>query len=653
MLSFVNGLRKILCTMWGDNVRSPYFNAMVCNTTKKMSLRAQLIFLVCGLMGGIASAQVSIVVDVNLENRPISPYIYGMNNATDHMERAQEAGIRFSRQNHGNNATKYNWRKKLSSHPDWYNNVYASDWDSEASTLQAGSSIQGMFAFQLIGRVASTTEANFPDWDYNGSNWWEGVNKNYCGNGSSAGNYKFTDGDYHLYTEEWPADSSVEILTHWEKDLKLDLNQFLYWNMDNEVEIWAQTHDDIIPEMNDEVYEMYMQNYFATVKAARKINPNIKICGPVAASEWTWYSIVGGSLPTYKGKTYCWLEYFIMRCAEEEKKSGIKMLDVIDIHNYPYDVEAADILQTHRMYWDTTFLYPFVNGVKVVNVVNGNGWDESIEKEMVFVRCQDWVEKYFGKDYQVSYGVSEYNVNSVSEQNTMVTALAYASTLGEGSRHGMEYFTPWGWKTGMWETVHLFSRYAQTTNVSSVSSDENLLSVYASKNEQSDSLTLIIVNRDPKDSGKLSIQIKNYNVLDGTYDVVQLSGLPETETFVSHTNNALKHSFVELQDSRIETSVPGYSITAIIIPSKVPSSITTITNKGAIYPNPTKDYCKFSGFGKIEIINVYSTSGVLCKSISCFSEQEVNLNLSDLEKGMYSAVVQTSNGLQTVSFIVE
>jgi hypothetical protein len=46
-----------------------------------------------------------------------------------------EAGARMVRQSGGNNITKYNWRGKLSSHPDWDNNVYSNNRDAVAKYL--------------------------------------------------------------------------------------------------------------------------------------------------------------------------------------------------------------------------------------------------------------------------------------------------------------------------------------------------------------------------------------------------------------------------------------------------------------------------------------------------------------------------------------
>ena len=121
--------------------------------------------------------------------------------------------------NGGNNATKYNWRKKISSHPDWYNNVYGNDWYKTSKDVTASHpTMQLMYAFQLIGRVASSKAYNFNDWGYNQSKWWAGVTQNLAGGGTPNTTGINTgkaavEGDFNLYTQEWPADSTVGIFT--------------------------------------------------------------------------------------------------------------------------------------------------------------------------------------------------------------------------------------------------------------------------------------------------------------------------------------------------------------------------------------------------------------------------------------------------------
>lgn len=92
------------------------------------------------------SQTVNVTVDVTQDKHKISPFIFGKNNClsssatkptTDaEWQFLRDAGVRIVRENGGNNSTKYNWRKKITSHPDWYNNVYGTDWDYEVSAMQ-------------------------------------------------------------------------------------------------------------------------------------------------------------------------------------------------------------------------------------------------------------------------------------------------------------------------------------------------------------------------------------------------------------------------------------------------------------------------------------------------------------------------------------
>src|SRR3974377_675314 len=123
-------------------------------------MKAILLFGVLIASQAIFAQPVTIQVDAPARKKNIAPFLYGKNNnlsdnpgsptTSAQWKMMREAGLRFTRENGGNNATKYNWRKKISSHPDWYNNVYAHNWDYSAKTLQDSlPGAQGMWAFQL------------------------------------------------------------------------------------------------------------------------------------------------------------------------------------------------------------------------------------------------------------------------------------------------------------------------------------------------------------------------------------------------------------------------------------------------------------------------------------------------------------------------
>jgi hypothetical protein len=571
-----------------------------------------------------AQNEVSVTIDASSETKPVSPWIYGRNNSLSksasspttalQWQRLRDAGVTMLREGGGNNSTKYNWRRKVSSHPDWYNNVYAQDWDYSArSLMQNLPAAQGLWTLSLLGHVARTNAANFNDWGYNQSKWWNGVNQNLAGGGTinpAGGNKALKDGNPDLYLESWPADSVTGILRHWfgENGIGLDKQRFLYWNMDNEPEIWNGTHDDVMPVLISA--EEFMQRYFETAKKARALFPEIKLAGPVPANEWQWYNWNSDRI-LYKGKYHVWLEYFIRRIAEEEAASGIKLLDVLDIHFYPGESKAADIVQSHRVYFDRNYVYPGANGVKRAG---SSGWDNSINKEYIFGRCQDWLNTYKGKNHGVTFGVTETSVNT-SDPN--VNAIWYASMLGEFARQGVEIFTPWDWKTGMWEVLHLFTRYNHDQYTPSISSQEEFVSAYPTINAAGDSLTVVLVNRSLDQIKKATVDVKQFEITAPSLPYSRINSLGTTETFISATQNAMKTGLASVIPGGFSIDLPPLSITSVRLTGKRTTvGFSNMPNHSepwiTVYPNPATDrvrarYSKRLGTGAA--LNVYNIHG--------------------------------------------
>ncbi|WP_259016899.1 glycoside hydrolase family 44 protein [Emticicia fluvialis] len=566
----------------------------------------------------VALAQVSIRINPAKDLKPISPYLYGRNNSfastnpneqisAEDLIRLKEAGVQFFRESTGNNSTKYNWRRKLSSHPDWYNNVYVNNWDIAAKNLQKHVPYaQGMWAFQLIGRAAKTNAFNFNDWVYNQSAWWEGVTQNLAGNGilSPTGNKAKTDGDPSLYLEKWPADSTIGILDHWfgNNGLGLSKSKIIYWNMDNEPEIWSGTHDDVMP--TQPLAEEFMQKYFAVAKKARAKFPEIKLVGPVTANEWQWYNWPAGI--SYEGRKFPWLEYFIKRVAEEQKASGVKLLDVLDIHFYPSTKIADEIVQLHRVFFDRNYAFPGANGVK--NVI-GN-WDNSQNKEYIFGRINDWLAQYMGANHGVTLGLTETGIES---ENANVTAVWYASTIGEFMKNGVEILTPWQWKPGMWETLHLFSRFNKSFYINTEISNEVLVSAYPSINAAKDSMTVVLVNRSAANSQPATISFDNFIVSSTKAKAMSLKSLPVTETFFSHTKNALTESDIDVAGNTLALNLPPMSVTSIQLAGHIGqiNLLGTEINQGVnvkVFPNPSSEKVfiewETGAFEELEITNV-------------------------------------------------
>jgi len=525
---------------------------------------------------------VTISVDAKAGHKPISPNIYGRNNVLKLSEtdaaKMREAGVKILRENGGNNSTKYNWQLDISSHPDWYNNVYDQNWDGKAARIESEfPGTQGFFGFQLLGWAASNKDNNFGDWAYNQAQWWTGVTQNLAGGGvvnPGGGNAATTEGNPLLYLKEWPADSTVGILNHWFGDggLGLDKNKFLYWSMDNEPDIWHNTHDDIIKDRNP---DRYVDNYLQVAPKARAAFPEIKLSGMVAANEWQWYKFGDNASITYKGRYHCWMEYFIRRIGEAQATTGVRLLDVLDFHFYPKldgtnPTDAKTMANIHRIWFDTSWAYPTKND-KGLYSMNG-GWDKTLQKEYVWNRCQEWLDTWLGPNNGVKFGLTESGdlFNTTAQQ----AAHWYASHLGVFADNEVELFTPWEWYAGQLEVMNLFTKSAKNTRVESVSSEDTLVSAYSSSNDAGDSLTVILVNHSTTTQQSATVSLNNFEPNTVSAETRTLSGL-NGETFVSASSNAMKKSTVPVMQKTFTVNLEPLAITAVILTADAQTKVVT------------------------------------------------------------------------------
>lgn len=617
--------------------------------------------LAFGLLGCLAApsvfADISVSVDADAGIKKISPYLYGRNidvigdavesdtakaaellkNENVFYTQVLESGIHMMRANCGNNATRYNWRKKMTVHPDWYNNVYSHDWDITAKKiLENLPGVDAQYAFQLTGYAAASTEYNFSDWTFYTSHneTWAKQTLDLAGGGepSDDGQTLVKAGDYSLYNELWPADSTVGIIAHWKDELKYDMSRFRYWSMDNEMEIWNGTHADLPLDSGG---AFLVKQYVDVAKKARAAWPDIKLTGPVTANEWQWCNIAGKT-PDKK----CWLEYFIEQVAAEQKSSGIRLLDVLDIHWYPSEKTYADMVNWHRVFFDTTYNYPGANGIKTIN----GSWDNDITKEYIFKRINDWLDKYFGEGHGISLALTE---TDFTQGGAMTSALVYASWLGTFIDNGVEIFTPWTWGDGMYETVHLFSRYGHDYRVQSTSDNDSLVSAYGSINTAGDSLTVIFVNRAETEAQNVNLKLENFKALDGsaaTFTLANLTG----ETFKSHTENALKAGTANVASNAVALALPAKSITAVLLTTDAPK--TAIPAKMArmdarMLYGINGEWFVDNSRGNVQRVDILNAIGQNVKQISSLTAGQIRLATESLKAGSYLVRVKTANGM--------
>ena len=608
-----------------------------------------------------AAETILISIDGNATPHKISRYIYGKNNSTnDDSTKAttdsmwtliNESGIGILRENSGNNLTKYNFHRRVASHPDWYNRVHDQNWDYEIQTIQENApQVQVMYGLPILGWVGANSEYNFKDWDWyiSHGNKWLNTAQNVTGKGAEPnpdnGKNALVDGDISTYLKEWPTDSCVGILDHWfgENGLGIDRSKTLYWALDNEPEIWHLTHDDVQKEPVKP--EEYIEKYVRVAKAARAKYPDLKLIGPICANEWQWFAGPDRKDLTIDGRYWPWLEYIIKRIAEEEKKCGMKLLDVFALHYYPINFSDEEILQTHRIYFDENSIYPKANGVKLIN----GGWDETQSKVYIFKRCQEWMKEYMGEDDIRALGITETGIES---NDPDINSVWYGSMMGEFMKHNLEFFIPWSWKTGMWETLHLFARYNKEYYLPSTSENDSIVSVHTSISADKDSMSILLINRSIKDEIETEIQLKNYEVPDGEYRLSQLSDLPEEETFISHAINALKEKSVMVQNGKATITLPPLSTSTLQLCKTEQTELHEQKNPILrVYPTYAMSCLYVEGLNEKATIQLISTDGkvVLKKETQQTNEK---IDISNLPSGYYLCAVTMNDVTKTVQIV--
>ena len=355
----------------------------------------------------------TIQVDINNNVHSISKYIYGLqyvggdggdggslpyDTTPNILNKVTNLRVTIMRQGGGNNSTKYNWEAKATSHPDWHDYHYGHDYELAVATIVTQYNIEAMPTAPLLGKVSAG-----------------GCRECYPG---------YVDTDADKQTNRMGYLDSI-----------LGINKVNFWCMDNEPMIWSGTHDDVFINIYDHDsarYTDYFEKYTNYAFKMKRQNPDVKLAGPEACNEWFWY-YAGDAGWSWNKKP--WLEWFIEQCANAEKNTGTRVLDIVSFHFYPGSHSTSETLELNRVFWDPTYWYD-----------NGEAcfWRFGNRYEEILNKIKNWVSIYYAGTYDNGAGIRtaitemDYNENSIS-------GLWYSDFLGMAGREDMHIVTPWIW----------------------------------------------------------------------------------------------------------------------------------------------------------------------------------------------------------------
>ena len=520
---------------------------------------------------------IMVTVDVNQSNRPISPLIYGMSVATG--EEAHRYRLGLNRWG-GNPNTRYNWvAESWNAARDWHFTNYG--WENGASksagakadAFVAANKAAGtatLFTIPTIGWVAkdgnrATKSLDVPKTgglplrDFTGSiaGYDPSANRNRTSVRSQARKGSpfilsptpSPDGNYTVYQDEF-----VHHLTKRFGDAQHGGVRF--YAMDNEPDLWAQTHTDVQPVLPG--YDDLLQRFYEYATAVKDVDPGALVTGPVSWG-WAGYLTSPKDLDNFAGRPdrrahgdEFFIPWFLKSVRSRDKVAGRRTLDVLDIHYYPQgDVFSDKIgasmrrlrLRSTRSLWDPNY--------------RDESWiNDTVE---LVPRMKRWVaENYPG----TKLGITEWNFGA---EQDISGGLAVVEVLGIYGREGVDLANYWTRPKPGSPAALGFALYrnpdgnakAQFGDIScqAISPSPDRLSCFAAKDSMSGAVTLVLVNKTAHTTITVPLSVSGATRMAG-HELYSFSAASAGR--ISKTTNA------PLKEGRATIILPPYSATLAV-----------------------------------------------------------------------------------------
>jgi len=272
---------------------------------------------------------------INSQNnrRPISPYIYGVNDTVASRLRgtAPYPHATFYRLG-GNRTTTYNWENNASNAGmDWGPNI--------SDSYLSSSSTPGKTVTQFISRAMSKSAASMvtvPMVPFVAANKNNRPLRTNAAN--DLGNWKINQAFKPQFASSLVADTSddyvyqEEFVSYVEDSFarSRSLSKALFYSLDNEPGIWSETHPLVYPAK-----VTYADLLSRSIEYANMIKQNSSaqalVFGGVAYGYNEFVSLQNAPDSIIHGD---WFDYFLSSMRQAERDYGKRLLDVLDIHFY-------------------------------------------------------------------------------------------------------------------------------------------------------------------------------------------------------------------------------------------------------------------------------------------------------------------------------
>ena len=452
----------------------------------------------------LGGRRVRFAVDCKAKPRAISRWIYGT--AASDAE-LNEPATRWG----GNPTTRYNWEvgNAWNTGADWFfrNVDYAND-PKFTYDVMLNDNLARKRAVALtvptIGWVAKDTSSyGFPVAIY-------GPQQAVAPELPDAGNGKASNGEPIKPRDprQTSVPASPEFIGRWlstirAKDKTRGRSVHIVF-LDNEPGLWHVNHRDVHPEPVG--YDELLERTIAYATAVRKADPGVQIAG---YSAWGWPEYWFSAVDSIAGFQVApdrkahgdvpLLPWWLAKVREHEKRTKLKLLDMLDVHYYPagegIGVEASGAtdrttnalrIRSTRSLWDPTYV------------------DESWVGQPVELipRLRRWVQ---GSAPGLGISLGEYSFGAAGH---MSGGLAQAEALGRFGTEGLTAAFYWRMvnkDTPVYWAFRAFLNYdgagARFQDLSvPVTGAGARASLFVSRSSTGDRITAVLLNLDPDEA---------------------------------------------------------------------------------------------------------------------------------------------------------
>ncbi len=289
------------------------------------------------------------------------------------------------------------------------------------------------------------------------------------------------------------------------------------YNLDNEMDIWSGTHRDVHP--NPVTYNEARDTYLRVAGNLKTIDPAAIRLGPVSCCWYFYWRSAAGGGDTASHGGVDFLPWWLNEVAWADAVKGSRSLEIFDIHAYPDGPDTtgfsvaqkqAATLRVYRDWWDPNY------SSEAKYIVGGGFSMQAVDsRPFRLPRMRAMINTIYPG---TQFSVTEWSAAFAGEAD-FSTALADVEGYGLLGRERVDLASRWTTPDPAnlnYQALKLYRNYDDshstfgTTSIaaSAAGSDPNLFSVYAALDSTGNSMTVMVVNKDPAKAAQLTFSFK-------------------------------------------------------------------------------------------------------------------------------------------------